>query len=163
MFIEIIVGLVVLGSVLLAVFAPKHFKMLLTMAYYQPIGIYRALVPPPPKSVEDDVILITGGAMGMGAIMGQRFGKLGAKIVLWDIQEKQLQETVQKLKNEGVQAWGFICDVSDRNKIYEAAAKVKSEVGDVSILINNAGIMCGKPLLETSDETIEKTMQVIDK
>lgn len=162
MFVQVVVGLVILGLILLAVLAPKQFKILLTIAYYHPIGIYRALVPPPPKSVKDDVILITGGAMGMGAIMGQRFGKLGAKIVLWDIQEKLLQETVQKLKDEGVQAWGFTCDVSDRNKIYEAAEKVKSEVGDVSILINNAGIMCGKALLETSDETIEKTMQVID-
>ena len=98
--------------------------------------------------------------MGMGAIMGERLGKLGAKIVLWDIQEKMLDETVQKLKEGGVQAWGYTCDVSDRETIYEVAERVKSEVGEVSILINNAGIMCGKPLLETSDITIEKTMQV---
>ena len=159
MFLYIIGGFILL-VVLLGVFAPKHLRMLMTICYYQPVGYYWYFFPPPRKSVKGDVILITGGAMGMGAIMGERLGKLGAKIVLWDIQEKMLGETVQKLKEEGVQAWGYTCDVSDRETIYEVAERVKSEVGEVSILINNAGIMCGKPLLETSDITIEKTMQV---
>ncbi|KAI6649782.1 Epidermal retinol dehydrogenase 2 [Oopsacas minuta] len=160
MWFQFIVGVIALLVIVLAVFAPKQFKVLLTLCYYNPIGIYQHFVPPPRKSVKDDIILITGGAMGMGAIMGERFGKLGAKIVLWDIQEKQLEETVDKLKEGGIQAWGYTCDVSDRNKIYEVAKRVKSEVGEVSMLINNAGIMCGRRLLETSDETIEKTMQV---
>ena len=98
--------------------------------------------------------------MGMGAIMGEKLGKLGAKIVLWDIQEEELDKTVQKLKEAGIQVWGYPCDVCDREQIYELAERVKSEVGTVSILFNNAGIMSGRRLLETSDRTIEKTIQV---
>ena len=155
-----IIGAFILLVILLGVFAPKQLRMIMIFCYYQPIGYYWYLFPPPRKSVKDDIILITGGAMGMGAIMGERLGKLGAKIVLWDINEKVLSETVQKLKEGGVQTWGYTCDVSDRKTIYEVAERVKSEVGQVSMLINNAGIMCGKRLLETSDTTIEKTMQV---
>ena len=155
-----IIGAFVLLVILLGIFAPKQLRILMTICYYQPLGIYWSLFPPPRKSVKEDIILITGGAMGMGAITGEKLGKLGAKIVLWDIQEKVLNETVQRLREGGIEVWGYTCDVSDRRAIYEVAERVKSEVGQVSMLINNAGIMCGKRLLETSDETIEKTMQV---
>ena len=50
--------------------------------------------------------------------------------------------------------------MSDRKQIYSFAEKVKKEVGDIDILINNAGIVSGKKLFDCQDELIEKTMAV---
>lgn len=71
-----------------------------------------------------------------------------------------MEETVKEIRAAGGKAHGYIVDVTKREKIYEAADKVKAEVGKVDILINNAGIVSGSRFLETSDEKIDRTMQV---
>lgn len=57
----------------------------------------------------------------------------------------------RKINENGGKAFGYICDLSDRAKIYEMANKVRAEVGTVSILVNNAGIVSGSFLLDTRD------------
>ena len=51
-------------------------------------------------------------------------------------------------------------DVTDRDKVYVLAEQVKKEVGEVTMLINNAGIVTGKHLLDCPDELIAKTIDV---
>ncbi|XP_072038023.1 epidermal retinol dehydrogenase 2-like isoform X1 [Amphiura filiformis] len=60
----------------------------------------------------------------------------------------------------GGRAHTYVCDISKKEDVYEAAAKVKEEVGEVTILINNAGIVSGTKLLDTPDAKIIKTMEV---
>jgi len=67
---------------------------------------------------------------------------------------------VKEIREDGGKCYGYKVDVSSRQSIYEAADKVKREVGEVNILINNAGIVSGKKFLDTPDELIEKTFQV---
>ncbi len=114
-----------------------------------------------PKSFRDQVVLITGGASGIGRQMALTFAKRGAVLVLWDIQQERLDQTVEELSQIGPhQAHGFICDISNREHVYETAARVKEAVGLVDILINNAGIVSGQSLLEIEDEKIEATFGV---
>lgn len=60
----------------------------------------------------------------------------------------------------GLSAKGFAVDLSDREAVYRAAARVREEIGPVDILINNAGVVCCKTMLEIPDRVIENTFQV---
>uniref|UniRef100_A0A7E4VAI3 Short-chain dehydrogenase/reductase family 16C member 6 n=1 Tax=Panagrellus redivivus TaxID=6233 RepID=A0A7E4VAI3_PANRE len=131
--------------------------------YYIIEGSVKALLPwgvLPRKSVKGKVVLITGTGSGLGRLFAIEFGKLGARVVCWDVNEKLNQETLSILKKDGVDAYAYTVDVSKRALIYEAADRVKAEVGDVDILFNNAGIVSGKKLFENSDEMMELTMAV---
>ena len=55
------------------------------------------------------------------------------------------------IRKDGYKAYGFVCDLSNKDEIYSVAKTVKKQVGDVSILINNAGIVSGTSLLDTTD------------
>ena len=57
-------------------------------------------------------------------------------------------------------AWCYECDVSQREAVREMAARVRAEVGDVNILVNNAGIMITKQFLQQTDEEIQSTINV---
>jgi all-trans-retinol dehydrogenase (NAD+) len=111
------------------------------------------------KELKGKIVLITGGAHGIGKGTAKELAKLGAKVVLWDINKNNLDLTVEEIKSGGGEAWGFVCDVSKPENVYAVAKDVKSTVGTVDILMNNAGIVMGKELLDTSDE---ETMRVIN-
>lgn len=121
---------------------------------FLPIGVL------PRKSVQGDVVLITGSGSGLGRLMSIEFGRLGCTLVLWDINEEWNNDTKTILEKEGITAHAYTVDLSDRLSINETAKKVLSDVGRVDILINNAGIVTGKKLFECPDELMEKTMAV---
>ena len=58
------------------------------------------------------------------------------------------------IRKDGNKAYGFVCDLSNKDEIYSVSKTVKKQVGDVSILINNAGIVSGTYLLDTPDGEI---------
>src|SRR4051812_45282794 len=96
-------------------------------------------------TVSGKKILITGAAMGMGRIYAQlAVAESAAAVVLWDINESALNETVAELKAKGGKVHPYLVDVSKLESITAAAAGVKAEVGDIDILFNNAGIVRGK-------------------
>jgi len=112
------------------------------------------------KNVNDKVILITGGASGLGRLMAFDFARRGARVVVWDLQSRALKELEKEAAGEGLPITGMVCDVTNKSAVYRYAKTVLKKVGPVDILINNAGIVSGKTLLETPDAKIEKTMQV---
>jgi len=112
------------------------------------------------KDVSGQIVLITGGGSGIGRLMAQRFARLGCTVVTWDINQTGNQETVDMIKEEGLRAVAYTVDMSRKEDIYEMAARTKAEVGPVTILINNAGIISGTQILETPDTKIIKTFEV---
>ncbi|XP_054841260.1 epidermal retinol dehydrogenase 2-like isoform X2 [Eublepharis macularius] len=118
-------------------------------------------IPVRKKSVAGEIVLITGSGSGIGRLMALKFAKLGATLVLWDINQEGNKETARLAReNGGVRVHDYTCDCSKKQEIYRVADQVKKEVGDVSILINNAGIVTGKKFLDCPDSLIEKTMEV---
>lgn len=104
--------------------------------------------------------LITGAASGIGRLMARRVARLGGRVILWDVNAAMLESLVADIAAAGGEAVAYACDLADREAIRETAARVLSERGTVSVLINNAGIVTGKPLLEESDAEIERTFAV---
>lgn len=118
------------------------------------------------KDISQDIVLVTGGASGLGRLLALKFAKRGATVVIWDLNAAGLEETrkmieeLRSKKDKVGQCFHYQVDISNRFRVYEAAERVKREVGNVSILVNNAGIVQGKRFLELSDEMVVKTFDV---
>jgi len=106
------------------------------------------------------VVLITGGARGMGKLWAQHFAADGARIVLWDLDEATLEETAAELEEQGIDVFTQVVDVTDTARVYEAADEVAEEFGVVDILLNNAGIVAAGNFLEMPDAGLAATIDV---
>jgi all-trans-retinol dehydrogenase (NAD+) len=112
------------------------------------------------KNISGQVVLVTGGGSGIGRLMCLRFARLGATVVTWDINKLGNEETVDMIKKEGNRAFSYTVDMSSKEDIYRTAEKTKEDVGPVTILVNNAGIVSGTTVLDTPDSKIVKTFEV---
>ncbi len=112
------------------------------------------------KNLKDKTVLITGSGSGIGRLLALHFASEGSIVVLWDINKESIDKTANEIKKAGGTALAYKCDVSDRNTVYRTAEKVRKDIGEVRILINNAGIVSGKPFLECTDKQVQKTMDI---
>ncbi|KFP71475.1 Epidermal retinol dehydrogenase 2, partial [Acanthisitta chloris] len=129
--------------------------------YYLLESLVFLVVPKWKKNVSGEIVLITGAGSGIGRLLSLKFANLGATVVLWDINQEGLKETVRLARRNGtVRVHSYICDCSKRQDVYRVADQVKKEVGDVSILVNNAGIVTGKRFVDSPDSLAEKSMEV---
>lgn len=108
---------------------------------------------------QDKNVLITGGASGIGKLMGEIVLKKGANLIIWDINQKNIEETIATLSSYGSVS-AYLVDVSDTQKVNEIAKKVKLEHGFVDVIINNAGIIVGNYFYEQSEDDIRRTMAI---
>ncbi|XP_066235122.1 short-chain dehydrogenase/reductase family 16C member 6-like [Saccopteryx leptura] len=129
--------------------------------YYFLESLVYKIIPKRKKNVAGEIVLITGAGSGLGRLMAIKFARLGAILVLWDINEEGNMETCRLAKeNGGEKVFAYKCDCSNRQEVYRVADQVKKEVGDVTLLINNAGIVSGKLFLNTPDHMVEKSFLV---
>ncbi|XP_028169998.1 epidermal retinol dehydrogenase 2-like isoform X2 [Ostrinia furnacalis] len=133
---------------------------LIVMNYETLKAIYLFFIPPEPKDVTEDIIFITGAGHGMGREVALRFGRLGATVVCVDVNPASNEETAKMIKAEKGKAFHYQCDITNRDAVFKLAEKVQKEVGDVTILLNNAGIMPCKPLLRHSEKEIRSMYDV---
>ncbi|XP_075158881.1 lipid droplet subset dehydrogenase 1 isoform X2 [Haematobia irritans] len=117
-------------------------------------GIVRSFMPKEEVDVRGKFVFITGTGHGMGKYMAQQYSGLGAKVICVDINEKNNSETVKEIKQGGGDAYGYTCDVTNRDAIFELAQKVQKDHGFIEIIVNNAGIMPCRPLLEQTEKEI---------
>jgi all-trans-retinol dehydrogenase (NAD+) len=108
----------------------------------------------------DQKILITGASSGIGKLMAETFAAEGAQVILWDCNRVTLEAVEKELTERGLRCATYLCDVSSRESVYDTAKRVIREHGPIDILINNAGVVSGRPLLEISDAEIERTFGV---
>jgi len=105
-------------------------------------------------------VLITGAASGIGRLMALELARKGGNVVAWDLDGPGLEQLLGELRSLGGRPRADVVDVTDRARVYAAAAQVKAELGAVDILVNNAGVVSGKRFLDLTDEKIEQTLQV---
>ena len=110
-------------------------------------------------NLQGKVALITGGAHGIGFSIAEGLAKCGAAICFNCSSEASLEKGLAAYKAAGIEAHGYVADVSDEDAVNAMVAKIKAEVGPVDILVNNAGLMKRVPMIEMSHADF---MRVID-
>jgi 3-oxoacyl-[acyl-carrier protein] reductase len=109
---------------------------------------------------KDEVVFITGGAQGIGREIARSFADHGARIVIGDIKEGPLKDTVEELRQKGAEAEGYILDVSDLRSCEGVTKKAIDKFGRIDILVNNAGITRDNLLLRMSEEEFDRVIQI---
>ena len=112
-----------------------------------------------PFSLEGKIALVTGASYGIGFAIATGFADAGAKIVFNDINQELVDKGIAAYKEKGIDAKGYVCDVTDEDAVNAMVAKIEEEVGVIDILVNNAGIIKRIPMHEM---TAAEFRQVID-
>jgi NAD(P)-dependent dehydrogenase (short-subunit alcohol dehydrogenase family) len=94
------------------------------------------------------VAVVTGGASGIGYAVASRAADEGMTVVLADIDTERLEQSAASLRGRGAVVHAFAVDVADPESVRKLAARVHAEVGDVWLLVNNAGVYLSAPFVE---------------
>ena len=103
-------------------------------------------------SLKEKVAVITGAASGIGLSTAQLLGDMGATIILLDIKECEGKEAEKKIENSGGNAKFFICDVTSDDDCKKVAAHIHKQFGNIDILVNCAGVIIRKDVVELSEK-----------
>lgn len=104
--------------------------------------------------------LITGSGRGIGLTLAQGLAQAGCQVVLNDIDEQRLNDSVAKLKAAGFVCHGVLFDVRDEKMINEQVASIENDIGNIDILINNAGIQIRAPLEEFNSDDWRRLIDI---
>lgn len=110
-------------------------------------------------SLKGKVALVTGASYGIGFAIATAYAEAGATIVFNDIKQELVDKGIAAYKEKGIDAHGYVCDVTDEDQVNALVAQVEKEVGVIDILVNNAGIIKRIPMTEMSAKDFR---QVID-
>lgn len=94
-----------------------------------------------PRNIEGKVVVITGGARGLGLAMARQYARRGARLVLCSRTQSQLDRAQAEMESLGVEVFTFRCDVGDKQQVLELRQRALQRFGRVDILVNNAGII----------------------
>lgn len=111
------------------------------------------------KRLENKVAIITGGAQGIGKAAVDKFIDEGAKVVVWDVNEAKGKELVENYAKNGNDVLFIKVDVTSLESTEAAAKEVVAKLGQIDVLVNNAGITRDASLMKMS---AEQWKQVID-
>ncbi len=110
-------------------------------------------------SLEGKVALVTGAAYGIGFAIATALAQAGAKIAFNCRSQKHLDQALADYKKLGIEATGYISDVTDEGQVNRLVADIARDLGTIDILVNNAGIIKRIPMCEMK---VEEFRQVID-
>lgn len=110
--------------------------------------------------LDGKIALVTGASYGIGFAIAKGFAEAGAAIVFNDINQELVDKGLASYKEEGIDAKGYVCDVTNEDAVNEMVKKIEAEVGVIDILVNNAGIIRRIPMTEMSAEEFRKVIDV---
>ena len=111
-------------------------------------------------SLEGKIALVTGASYGIGFGIASAYAEAGATICFNDITQEKVDLGLAAYKEAGIEAHGYVCDVTDEAQVKAMVAKINEEVGIIDILVNNAGIIMRKPMLEMEADEFRKVIDV---
>ena len=111
-------------------------------------------------SLEGKIALVTGASYGIGFAIAKGMAAAGATIVFNDIKQELVDKGLAAYKEAGIDAHGYVCDVTDEDAVNALVKKVEEEVGVIDILVNNAGIIKRIPMLEMSAKDFRQVIDV---
>jgi len=110
-------------------------------------------------SLEGKTALVTGAAYGIGFSIAEALANAGAKIAFNCRGQEHMDKALAEYKAKGIEAHGYICDVTNEEEVNKMVADIRRELGKIDILVNNAGIIKRIPMHEMKREEFQ---QVID-
>ncbi len=111
-------------------------------------------------SLQDRIALVTGASYGIGYAIAKGFAQAGAKIVFNDISQELVDKGLASYQQDGIDAEGFVCDVTDEDQVKDMVDKIESMIGTIDILVNNAGIIMRTPMVEMSAKDFRKVIDI---
>ncbi|OPJ62867.1 gluconate 5-dehydrogenase [Clostridium oryzae] len=111
-------------------------------------------------SLKGKIALVTGASYGIGFAIATAYAQAGATIVFNDINQELVDKGLKSYEEVGINAHGYVCDVTDEQKVNEFVSNVEKEIGVIDILVNNAGIIKRIPMLEMKAEDFRKVIDV---
>ena len=113
-------------------------------------------------NIENKVVVITGGAQGLGLSMAECFAKKGARLALVDLNDERLASAVQQCKALGGDARAYKANISNEADVEQLFSQIVSDYGVVDVLINNAGITRDGLMIKAKDGVVEKRMSLAE-
>lgn len=110
--------------------------------------------------LENKVVLVTGAGQGIGQAIALAFSDKGARIVVNDINQNGIKDTLEKIESKESEGWGFKADVSKADEVEKMIEQAVEKYGALDILINNAGIVKPAPMEELSEEDWDSVVNV---
>ena len=110
--------------------------------------------------LQNKISLITGAAQGIGLATALKFAQEGAIVIVCDVHQGAIDETVQQCQALGAQAVGYVMDVTQREQVDSVVAQVKAQFGRIDVLVNNAGITQDARLVKMTLEQFDRVIDV---
>ena len=111
-------------------------------------------------SLKGKVALVTGASYGIGMAIATAFSQAGATIVFNDIKQELVDKGLAEYKNRGIDAHGYVCDVTNEDDVKSFISKIIAEFGKLDILVNNAGIIKRIPMCDMSAKDFRQVIDV---
>ena len=106
------------------------------------------------------VALVTGAVHGIGFGIAKAMADAGATVAFNDLKEENVEKALADYKAAGVDAKGYVCDVTDEAAVDSMVAQIAKDIGSVDILVNNAGVIQRTPMLETSAADFRRVVDI---
>lgn len=111
-------------------------------------------------SLEGKIALITGASYGIGFAIATAYAKAGATVVFNDIRQELVDQGMAAYRELGIDARGYVCDVTDETAVQELIKTIEQDVGSIDILVNNAGIIKRIPMTAMSAAEFRQVIDV---
>lgn len=112
------------------------------------------------KGLKDKVVIVTGGAGGIGSATCRRLAEEGAKVAIFDMNMTAAEQLAQEINQQNGKALAVQCDITNHITVEQAVQQVESQLGPVDGLVNNAGWDIFKPFVKTNPQEWDKLIQI---
>jgi 2-hydroxycyclohexanecarboxyl-CoA dehydrogenase len=112
------------------------------------------------QKLKNKIVIVTGGAGGIGGATCRRFAAEGAKVAVFDMNFEAATQVAQDIQAAGGQAAAFKCDITHRAEVDAAVAATEAQLGPIDVLVNNAGWDVFKPFTKTTPDQWERLIAI---